>query len=360
MNISRLSKPGMFLLIAFMLSVSLVTGISPGFAQDAPNREISLIPIPQSPSGTIYDRTPSYTWSVVSGATEYRFRAYKVGSITELYIFPIAAGTCSLTSCTNTPATTLDLASYKWQVQAKVNGAWKAYSTPMTYKVALGFESQFNGSMAGWATMGTVPMGVNSKYLSTGGVAGYWAQAYRKTGTFSNFEYTVLMKRLYDTSTQNCLFIRMGTALNKSKNYWYPGYAFCYLNHQKYAIFKRTTSSAFTAIQPWTPSTAIVWMGWNTLRVVATGTGFKFYINDTLVKSFTDSFRSSGYVGIGMYDNGVARDQLRVDWATLTKLSATYQNADVVSTEQEALNNAALETGEIRIDRKHSLRIDST
>jgi hypothetical protein len=345
MIVKKFTKPGLFFLLTLILTVNLFTGITPAIAQDAPDREISLVPVPQSPSGTIYSRTPAYTWGVVSGAMEYRFHTYKKGSTTALYTFSIAANTCSVTLCTNTPPTTLDLAGYEWQVQAKVSGAWKAYSSLTIFTVAEGFDSQFNGSINGWGTMGTVTMDVNSKYLSTGGVAGYWAQAYRKTGTFSNFEYTVLMKRLYDKHSANCVFVRMGTGLVKSKNYWNPGYAFCYQGYGMYAIFKRS-STVETKIQGWTLTPAVIIMGWNTLKVVATGTSFKFYINDTFVKSFTDSFRSDGYVGVGMYDSGVARDQLRVDWATLTKLSATFQKANVVSPEQEALNNAALGTGE--------------
>lgn len=181
-----------------------------------------------------------------------------------------------------------------------------------------GFNSQFNGSMAGWATLGTVLVDHNSKYLYTHGLAGYWAQAYYKNATFSDFTYTVLMKRLYDQQQPNCVYVRMGTSLYKSTNLWYPGYAFCYRNYGWYGVFKRTSSTGLTPLQNWTKTDAIAIMGWNTLKVVAKGTTLKFYINGKLLKTVTDSFRSRGYVGIGMYDKGTPRDQLRVDWATLT------------------------------------------
>lgn len=190
--------------------------------------------------------------------------------------------------------------------------------TPET-SAAGGFNSQFNGSMAGWASMGSVKMDVNSKYLYTNGVTGYWGQAYRNTGQFSNYTYTVMMKRLFDQNSPNCLFVHMGTSLMKDKNLWYPGYAFCYRNYGWYGIFRRAAGGGTVVIQGWTKTPDIAIMGWNKLKVVTSGTSFKFYINDKLQKSFSDAHRTKGYVGIGCFDNGVYREQLRVDWATLTK-----------------------------------------
>ncbi len=184
---------------------------------------------------------------------------------------------------------------------------------------ASGFSSQFNGSMNGWATMGAVKMDVNSKYLYATGLEGYWSQAYYKNATFSNFTYTVLMKRLYDQKQPNCLFVRMGTSLIKKTNKWYPGYAFCYRNYGNVGVFKRTFAGD-VPLQNWKLSDAVIKMGWNTLKVVANGTTMKFFINDTLISTVKDGTRSRGYVGVGMYDDGVHGDQLRVDWAKLSTL----------------------------------------
>jgi subtilase family serine protease len=82
-------------------------------------------PTPIAPSGTISDTTPTFTWTKVSGATQYQFAVY---SGTTLKYSKIVASSACGTNCSNTPTTVLSAGSYKWEVRAYVSSAWKPYS----------------------------------------------------------------------------------------------------------------------------------------------------------------------------------------------------------------------------------------
>lgn len=88
---------------------------------------------PLSPSGTIVDTTPTYTWSKEAGATQYRFHLMK--GTTTIYKKTVPSSACGASTCKNTPTTPLGYATYKWRVQAMVNGVWKAYSAFKTFTI---------------------------------------------------------------------------------------------------------------------------------------------------------------------------------------------------------------------------------
>jgi len=87
---------------------------------------ISQTPNQIAPSGTISDSTPTYTWSMVSGATRYQYQLYQ-GS-TRLYAYTVLSSVCGSTTCSSTPGTVLNVGDYTWRVGAYVNGAWKQFS----------------------------------------------------------------------------------------------------------------------------------------------------------------------------------------------------------------------------------------
>jgi hypothetical protein len=98
---------------------------------------------------------------------------------------------------------------------------------------------------------------------------------------------------------------------------------FQYTRSGYYSVFK-VDNDSYTALRDWAPSAAIVQgAAWNTLRVVASGTSLKFYINGTLVWSGSDGSFTAGRVGIGLYRSADSTgDQLWVDWATLSTPAA--------------------------------------
>ncbi len=218
---------------------------------------------------------------------------------------------------------------------------YSLFNVPLT-----GFNSQFNGSKAGWARIsGTASWGVTAWSMYTNGTSGAWSSVYWKNNKFSNFDYSARVRR-FDGSywkSANYLAVRMGTG-TLSEGSWYPGYLFGYANNGTYSIWEAHSNGSWTPIQGYTTTSAIKIGDWNILRVVASGSTMKFYINGTLVKTISDSTRSQGYVGFEIYKYPTS-DGFYVDWAKLTPLAASYVNNDTVSADQEALNQAAMDSG---------------
>ena len=90
------------------------------------NFTLSLIPVPVSPSGTITDTTPTYTWSELSGATRYQYQLYQ--NTTLVYARTVDSSVCGTTTCASTPANILSAGDYKWRVCAYVGGIWRSAS----------------------------------------------------------------------------------------------------------------------------------------------------------------------------------------------------------------------------------------
>ncbi len=69
----------------------------------------TVIPIPQAPAGTVADRTPTFTWTRIVGATKYQFTTYT--GTTPVYTKTVAASACGAIpgKCSNTPANLLSL-----------------------------------------------------------------------------------------------------------------------------------------------------------------------------------------------------------------------------------------------------------
>jgi len=91
------------------------------------------IAIPQTPSGSITDRTPKYTWTKVFGATNYQIQLKQ--GVTIIYNKYASSSTCGSSKCSKTPTTTLGYNTYKWRVRAKESGVWKAWSAYKSFTV---------------------------------------------------------------------------------------------------------------------------------------------------------------------------------------------------------------------------------
>ena len=93
----------------------------------------STVPTPQSPSGNITDATPTYKWTTVTGATQYRYKVQQGTTV----IFTKAVGTavCGASTCSHTPPAALEYLAYKWKVQAMVDGVWSDYSAFKSFTV---------------------------------------------------------------------------------------------------------------------------------------------------------------------------------------------------------------------------------
>ncbi len=93
---------------------------------------VSLVPIPVAPSGKITDTTPTYSWKNVNNATQYQYQLYK--GTTWVYTRTVLSNACGPTvNCVTAPKDVLTAGSYKWRVQAYVDGAWKPFSVDITF-----------------------------------------------------------------------------------------------------------------------------------------------------------------------------------------------------------------------------------
>ena len=332
---------------------AIKNGASTGKVSDpgtgSPNRLLySLLsigkpsPNPISPSGVGKDRTPTYKWSKITGATKYQYQVFK-GS-TKVIDKVITTSGCTSTYCSNTPTTSRADYTYKWHVRAYKSGAWGAYSAYKDFNIANAFSSSFNGSMTGWAKKAGAAWGKTSTAMYTNGLTNKWSSAYRLNSIYDKFTFTAKVKREADTNSANYLVVRGGSSVDSYDYQWYPDYIFGYANDGYYSIWKLDSTGYATALQTWTYTSKIAKKDWNTLKVYGNGTTFKFYINGTLVKTITNSIYTKGYVGFQMYKQSTSGKFL-VDSASVTIPTTSALDADTVSAEQEALNQAAMKAG---------------
>jgi hypothetical protein len=93
----------------------------------------SRVPVPSSPGFTITDRTPTYTFSKLRGATQYQLRLMR--GTTVVYTILVNPTSCGVATCFVTPATQLTPGSYSWQVQAKIGNVFQPYSPLKSFTV---------------------------------------------------------------------------------------------------------------------------------------------------------------------------------------------------------------------------------
>jgi hypothetical protein len=281
-----------------------------------------------SPTGTITDKTPTYKWKKMTGATEYRYQVYNLSSSTPLIDRKVKASTCGSLVCTSTPAIPLAYGKYKWRIREFNGGVWTTWSTYQPFAVAP-LYSDFNGTKAGWVKLAGANWPVSSTVLYSAGLPS-WNSVYYNLGQYSNFDYSARVRRtggIYNDGSGDQypfsnIAIRTGTNFDPVSKSWYPGYFFGYTNSQYYYIGKTDETGNATFLQEFTLSSAIKPNDWNVLRVVATGSTFKFYINGTLVKTVSDSTRSTGFVGSQFYVfEGGSTTKYEIDWAQLIPIS---------------------------------------
>ena len=65
----------------------------------------SYIPTPILPIGTITDVTPTYTWTVVPGATQYMYQVVQGSKV--IYTKTVSSSVCNGSTCSSTPSTQL-------------------------------------------------------------------------------------------------------------------------------------------------------------------------------------------------------------------------------------------------------------
>lgn len=165
-------------------------------------------------------------------------------------------------------------------------------------KIGQNFSSSFTTS-SGWAPVYGPWSIYNAQHYRSGGVANRWSSS-RHSGRYGDVIFEAKMKRLGCAACANALLVRGNASSLTANKQWRSSYRFQYANNGKFAVYETTASGSQIALKPWTSSAAILVNNWNTLKVLAVGSLLKFYINDTLVWSGSDSTLMTGFLGIGM------------------------------------------------------------
>jgi inhibitor of cysteine peptidase len=92
------------------------------------------VPVLVSPGGVISDRTPTFKWSKVENAMQYRFEVYQ--GTTLKYRKTVSASVCGDVNCQSTPTNILNYATYQWRAQAYVGDAWQEFSAYKSFKIS--------------------------------------------------------------------------------------------------------------------------------------------------------------------------------------------------------------------------------
>ncbi len=302
----------------------------------------STVPMLVFPKGTVPISNIAYIWTTVSGAVNYQIQVMKGSTIILEYFYD--STNCSSGTCVARSGGKLSNSTYSWRMRAYVGGAWKALSAWQVFVVSVpplpvvGFNSSFNSDHAGWSILKGTWNHESSAYFTTLGVLGKASTIAHQTN-YATLTYEVRMKRTGSDSCANAILIR-GDAVQDSGGWWNKEYTFNYTNSSGYGsplfIITKDNNGVYTKLKDWTTTGAVFPGDWNTLKVTATGSLLKFYINNILVWSGNDSTFSSGHVGIGMYRSagGTCNNKLLVDWAKLTTsvTSSADAAADTVKT----------------------------
>jgi hypothetical protein len=278
-----------------------------------------------SPSGTIGNTTPSFTWNAVAEATYYRLYVQQGSSNPVIDRWYDASDVTSGSTCTASPGKKLNLGDHTWWVQTWNPIGIGPWSDGVDFKISTlgqGFNEQFNsGNAANWDRGSGDWNVIGNKWYYTQGVVEKAATSTYKEDGFTNFTYQAKLWRYGSNEGTNILYIRASEEI--ASDFGLPSncYAFEYTRSGQFSVWKIIDGKG-TYLQPWTSSAAIAKDdAWNVLRVYANGNSLQFYINGSLVwqgEDNEDDALSSGRVGVGMYrDESSANNQLYVDWASL-------------------------------------------
>lgn len=333
--IRKLSLPR--IILAALLAVSILS-VRPASARPGePSAQFAVtVPTQVFPTGTIPLKRVIYIWTAVEGASSYELQV--VQGSTAIIDQLVDAAACTAGTCSASPVVDLVTGSYSWRVRAVIGGvyqsfpAWQAFAVSITDPLA-GFTSNFTSDMTGWVAHKGNWLLESSNYMTTLGVAGK-AATVSHVNDYSTLAYEVRMKRVGCSGCANVLAIR-GNPVLDSSGWWISEYTFDYTNTGLFSVWK-DNNGTYTPLKDWTSTSTIVKGGWNTLKVTASGSTLKFYINGVLVWSGTDSSYASGRVGIGMYRSSTSTgDKLFVDWATLnTSILAPSASALEISPDE--------------------------
>jgi hypothetical protein len=158
-------------------------------------------------------------------------------------------------------------------------------------------------------------------YRYIGSAANWDTNAY---GSLFSGDYSVsvhMNRKKGAITSSNSIFLGTGTDMTNAS-----GYAMQYTCDGRISVYRfanynfiNASGALPTALRPWTNVAAIA-QGlnhFNLMKVVKIGSNYSFYINNTLVTSFTDATYNPGYLALLFYVGGV-QTEIQYNYVTLT------------------------------------------
>jgi hypothetical protein len=140
------------------------------------------------------------------------------------------------------------------------------------------------------------------------GTASQWDANVYYYSFVGDYSVSVHMNRQSGKNTgANDIFLGTGTSMTNAS-----GYAIQYSCDGRYSVYRNanynfiTGSGGSTALRSWTSTPTIV-QGlnkFNTIKIVKSGSNYSYYINGTLVTTFSDATYNPTYVALLFYDGG--------------------------------------------------------
>jgi hypothetical protein len=311
-----------------------------------------------APNGTTNDLTPAFSWNAVKSETGnpatwyYLFVNGPSGNVLNKWYTAAEAGCTSGTGqCSVSSTVTLipgPGSTYTWWVQGWNSAGTGSWSNSLSFNHTNigGFNSQFSGSSTGWNPYyGSWSIG-NGQYYTFGDDFYYVSSGYN-AANFSNFDVETIISTT--TPHEAYLMVRGTPAPLDDFMDWFSAYYFGFDVNGFYTVGKMV-NGVWTTIQHWTFTPYLSQGGnWNRLRVVASDSNLYYYINGTLIWSGVDNSLTSGQIGFelgttpsyGLWVDSVNVNSYAEDMPVIT---------DTVSSEQQALNDAANANGSEKID----------
>jgi hypothetical protein len=286
----------------------------------------------------VYNKRPTFYFKRDLSANKYRIEVYDYENTTTVYTYA-GSGTCTDYYCSLRPDTKLDKwtfwvdGEYGWRVQSRVGGVWQAWSGWAPFIVMskgyfdsftsypwlfVGRWSSVQSNGFDWVLTSTKSM------LKAPGATNWWSTVYAQD-KFNNVDYTVRMKRKYNETNANAILIwadlfpasgtnelNDGIYFQYDNKYWFDG-------KPNWSIWQMK-DGAFTWIQSWTPSSAIIPFGWNEMRIVGQYPYVDLWINGTYIGWFQVDSYNNGVNAIASYAGTLPDGPLLVDWAKATAI----------------------------------------
>ena len=136
-----------------------------------------LAPIPISPSGIIYQKYPTFTWTKVANATSYNVQVWTAnGRVTNKIVYPSA---CGSTQCSAVIGPLPYVSQYFWRVNAYIGG-WQPWSVDRYF-------TRFNPiPTLVWPSGTVTAINPYFQWKPIPGATNYNIQLYNSTGLYIN------------------------------------------------------------------------------------------------------------------------------------------------------------------------------